>query len=149
MNNELSAKKWFIENMWREPKVVTGGVLWKKLFLKILQFQRKTPALESLFDKGSGLQGCNFIKNRLQHRFFLVQFANCLKTPSPEKRKWLLLRVLKPASCHRSLSTPPVNISLRYFQCVYKETNAIEWVNTSLYKNKAIFVYLSVDQILK
>ena len=29
----------------------------------------KTPALESLFNKITGLNGCNFIKNRLQHRY--------------------------------------------------------------------------------
>ena len=40
--------------------------------VKILQFHRKTPVLESLFDKVAGPQSCNFIKKRLQHRFFLV-----------------------------------------------------------------------------
>ena len=33
---------------------------------------RKTPVLESLFNKVSGLQASNFIKNRLQHTCFPV-----------------------------------------------------------------------------
>ena len=37
---------------------------------------RKTPVLESLFTKVAGLQGCNFIKKRLQHRRFPVKFAH-------------------------------------------------------------------------
>ena len=37
----------------------------KKLFLKISQYSRETPVLESLFNKAAGLQACNFIKKRL------------------------------------------------------------------------------------
>ena len=37
--------------------------------------------LESLFDKITGLQGCNFIKKRQQHGCFLVNIAKFLKTP--------------------------------------------------------------------
>ena len=59
------------------------------------------------------------------------------------------LKVLKPTSC---LFLYPLealkNESFRYFQWVYKETNGAEWVNTPLYKSKAIFVYISVDQAL-
>ena len=40
------------------------------------------------------------------------------------------------------------NKSFRYFQWLYKETNGAEWVNTPLYKSKAIFVCVSVDQAL-
>ena len=50
-----------------------------------------------------------------------------------------------------SLSIPSGNIkneSFRYFQWVYKETNVAEWVNTPLYKSKAIFFCVSVDQAL-
>ena len=38
--------------------------------------------LESLFIKVAGPQACNFIKKRLQHRFFPVKFAKFLRTPS-------------------------------------------------------------------
>ena len=38
------------------------------------------------------------------------------------------------------------NESLRYFQWVYKQANGSEWIYTSLYKNKAIFVCVSVDK---
>ena len=38
------------------------------------------PVLESLFNTIAGLQSCNFIKKRLQHRHFPVKFARFLKT---------------------------------------------------------------------
>ena len=41
---------------------------------------RKTPLLESLFDKASALQP-SFIKERLQHRCFPENIAKFLKTP--------------------------------------------------------------------
>ena len=40
----------------------------KKLFLKTLQhILKKTPVLESVFNKEAVLQACNFIKMTLQH----------------------------------------------------------------------------------
>ena len=33
------------------------------------------------FNKNAGLQACNFIENRLQHRCFLVNIAKLLSTP--------------------------------------------------------------------
>ena len=41
----------------------------------------ETPVLESLFNKAAGLQVCNFIKKRLQHRCFPVIIANFLRIP--------------------------------------------------------------------
>ena len=38
---------------------------------KFGKFLRETLLLESLFNKVVGLKACNFIKKRLQHRFFL------------------------------------------------------------------------------
>ena len=35
--------------------------------------------VESLFNKVAGLQVCNFIKNKFQHRCFLAKFAKFLK----------------------------------------------------------------------
>ena len=37
--------------------------------------------LESLFKKAAGLQACNFIKKKLQHRFFPAKFTKFLRTP--------------------------------------------------------------------
>ena len=55
----------------------------KKRFSKIFRkFHRKTPVLESLFNKVAGLQGCNFIRKRLQHRGFPVKFAKFFRTPT-------------------------------------------------------------------
>ena len=47
---------------------------------KFRKFHRKTPVLESLFNKLAGLKVCNIIKNWLQRRFFLVKFAKLLRT---------------------------------------------------------------------
>ena len=52
------------------------GVL--KYFAK---FPRKTPVLESLFNKIAGLEACNFIKKTLQRRCFPVKLAKLLRTP--------------------------------------------------------------------
>ena len=53
----------------------------KKVLLKFRKSLRKTPVLESLLNKAAGLQACNFIKKRLQHRYFPVKFAKLLRTP--------------------------------------------------------------------
>ena len=42
---------------------------------------RKTLVLESLFTKVAGLRACNFIKKKLQHRYFPVGIAKFLRTP--------------------------------------------------------------------
>ena len=44
------------------------------------KFHRKTPVLESLFDKAAGLKTRKFIKKRPQHRCFPVKFGTFLKT---------------------------------------------------------------------
>ena len=43
-------------------------------------FIGKKPVLESLLNKDVGLQACNFIKKRLQHRYFPVNIAKFLRT---------------------------------------------------------------------
>ena len=137
--------------MWQGPKAATGGVLSKKLFLKkIRNIQRKKPKLESLFIKFAGLEVWDFIKERLQLSCFPLNFVKFLRTPILKNIcERVLLRVLKPTSC---LFLYPLetskNESFRYFQWVYKETNGAEWVNTPLYKSKAIFVCVSVYQAL-
>ena len=41
----------------------------------------KTPVLKSLLHKAAGRKPCNFVKKRLQHRYFSVNIAKFLKTP--------------------------------------------------------------------
>ena len=43
------------------------------------KFHRKTPVLESLYNKVADLQVCNFFKKRLQHRSFPVQICKTFK----------------------------------------------------------------------
>ena len=83
---------------------------------KIRKFHRKTPVLESLFNKVAGLRVCNFIKTRLQHSFFPVKFSNFLRTPTL-KNIWerLLLqmpnckKVINPFLANVSCLIPPEN----------------------------------------
>ena len=49
----------------------------KRVFLKFRKFHRKTLVLESLLNKVT--KDYNFIKKRLQHRYFLVEFVNFLR----------------------------------------------------------------------
>ena len=104
--------------------------------------QRKTPELKSLFNKFAGLEVCDFIKKRLQLSCFLLNIAKFLRTP-------ILKNICKRVSC---LFLYPLetsrNESFRYFQWVYKQTNAAEWVNTPLHKSKAIFACVSDDEAL-
>ena len=62
-------------------EAATGGVLRKKMFCKkFCKFHRKTPLMQSLFNKVVGLTVCDFINKRPQHRCFLVKFAKFLRT---------------------------------------------------------------------
>ena len=47
----------------------------------VKNFARKIPVLKSLFNRVAGLEVCNFIKERLQPRRFLMEFAKFLRTP--------------------------------------------------------------------
>ena len=51
----------------------------KRYSEKFHKFHRKTSVLKYLFDKVAGLNVCNFIKKRLQHKCFPVKFAKCLR----------------------------------------------------------------------
>ena len=57
------------------PEAVIGGVLWKKLFLKVSQNSHKTLLLINV--AGSGL---NLIKKRLQRSYFPMNFVKFLRT---------------------------------------------------------------------
>ena len=66
-------------------------------------FYRKTPVLDSLFNKVAGPQACSFIKKRLQHRCFPVKFAKLLRTPFfTEHLRW---QVIKASAYLTSLVT--------------------------------------------
>ena len=56
------------------------------MFFKIINFKkfvnfRGKHVCWVFFNKVAGPQNCNFIKRRLQHRYFAVNFVNCSKTP--------------------------------------------------------------------
>ena len=55
--------------------------------LHLLQhvFTKRTPVMEPLFNKIEGYQTCGFIKKRLQHRYFLVNFRKFIRTPILKK----------------------------------------------------------------
>ena len=49
---------------------------------KFRKFHRKTPVLESLFNKVAALQAYNFTKKRLQHRCLHLKLPKYLGTPA-------------------------------------------------------------------
>ena len=53
----------------------------KKAALKKFTIFTGKHLCRSLFDKVAGLQVCNFIKKRLQHRWFSVKIVKFLRTP--------------------------------------------------------------------
>ena len=57
----------------------------KRCSSKFRIFHRKTPVLESLFNKTADLQTSNFIKKRLQHRCFTTKFSKILTMPILKK----------------------------------------------------------------
>ena len=82
-----------VRKLQQPPEVLSK----EKMFLKILQRSQETPVLEPVFKKvvGSDL-GLQFIKKRLQHRCFPVEFAIFLRTPILKNIfERLLLRELK------------------------------------------------------
>ena len=58
---------------------------------KFRNIHKKTPVLESLFNKVAGQKACHFIKKWLQHRCFLVNLAKFLRTPTLKNICELLL----------------------------------------------------------
>ena len=64
------------------------------MFFKIGVFEnvhRKTPVLESLFNKFAALKDCNFIKKRLKRRCFLVNILKNFKNSIFIEHLWWLL----------------------------------------------------------
>ena len=55
---------------------------------EVRKFQRKTLLLKSLFNQVAGLQVCNFIKKRLQHRRFPVRSVKFFKSTYFEEQLW-------------------------------------------------------------
>ena len=65
----------------------------KKMFLKNSKIHLKTPVLESLFNRVSGLRPAALLKKRLQHRCFLVNFVKFLRTPFLQNTSVIYLTV--------------------------------------------------------
>ena len=76
------------------------------MFLKILQISQEKPCVRFSFNKVAVPQACNFIKKRLQHSFFPVNFVKFLRA--------LFL------SFNR---TPPVAGSVKQFQSILNLVN--------------------------
>ena len=88
----LSAFNLFETNLKAIGGITSPGIPWKRCSWKFRNIHRKTPTLESLFNKVAALQACNFIKKRLQHMCFPVNITKFLRTPILKNiRKRLLL----------------------------------------------------------
>ena len=80
-------------------KQSSGGVLRKKCSLKFHNISKKTPVLESLFNRVAGLKACSFIKKLLKCRCFPVNIAKFLRTPILKniwKRRTLFRGCIRP-----------------------------------------------------
>ena len=74
--------------------------------------------LESLFNKIAGLKACNFIKKKLQHRYFTVNIGKFLRAPVPKhaSRKRSVLgfaMYFLTSSAFRTLVPPNLYLLLR------------------------------------
>ena len=72
---------------------INSKPLWKHVFYDTFRNNhRKTPGLESPFDKVAELKPCSFIKMRPQHRYFHENIAKFITTAFFIKHlRWLLL----------------------------------------------------------
>ena len=75
-----------------------------------MQISQKSTCVADFFKKVAGPQNCNFIKKRLQHKFYSVKFVKFLETPYfAEYLQWLLLTI--------SGFQPPTLLKKRLPQC--------------------------------
>ena len=81
MLNSNSYRK-SLENCFCVSKQSFADVPQNKCSEKFCKFDRKTPKRlqQSVFNKVAGLHACNFVKKRLQHRWYLVKFVKFLRT---------------------------------------------------------------------
>ena len=87
----------------------------------LCKFYRKTPVLESIFNKVAGLKACNFIKKRLQHRCFPVKFAKFLRTPTLKN------------ICERLF---PTAVNLKYIWKKYTNVEYFKMLIEEVHKNE-------------
>ena len=71
--------------------------------------------LESLFNKAAGLQTCNFIKKRLQHRCFSMNIAKFLRTTILKNNSERLLLFYSIFRIFRSVRSHKVQMCFKYF----------------------------------
>ena len=98
------------------------------MFLKSLQISQEKTCVGVFFNKVTAPHNSNFIKKRLQHRFFSAKFAKFLKTPCFRDLQRLLLPVqgFQPATLLKK------RLRQRSFFCeFYKIFKNIFWQNTS------------------
>ena len=66
-------------------------------------FCKKKPVLESLCNKVTGLQACNFVKKRPHRRYFSAKFAKFIRRPILKNIFERLLLILTVRPCQTSL----------------------------------------------
>ena len=118
----------------------------KGVLENISEFHRKTPVLESLFNKVAGLRICNFVKKRLQNRCFPMKFSNFLRI--------LILRnfcerlLLKVVGTQKRIQNPSNNLRWNFLRNIFqtstifaKRSDTLYWVlDTPLVLNNSTIV---------
>ena len=106
---------------------------------KFLQISQESTCVAVFSNKVAGPQNSNFIKKRLQHRFFPVKFANFLRTPCFRDH---LQRLLVADSGFQSATLLKERHRQRYFS-----VNFVKFLRTSFDRTPPndCFLYLSVN----
>ena len=120
------------DNWWRFLQEAAIEVFHKKAVLK--NYGIFTTVLESLFNKVKGLQACNFIKKRLQHRCFSVNIAKFLR-----------------ASILKNIATSLTIVNLRQVTHKFEpvQYQGLGYVQTKLWSSDSKFITASVIKIYK
>ena len=94
-----------IKSMWRQE--IKEQV--PQLTLKIQQYPKETPVLESLFKKVAGLKARNFIKKRPQLRCFPVNILKFSRLPILKNICKQLLLTVSMVQCYMGLQVQDLN----------------------------------------
>ena len=81
MRQEILFFIWFWYFSLIVAPVFLPAVLLKKVSEKFWKFHRKKHLLKYLFNRVACLKICNFLKKRLQHRYFPMEFTKYLRKP--------------------------------------------------------------------
>ena len=132
----FNLKYWVVETalIRYDFEAATGGVLYKKLLLNCFNIHRKTPVVESLFNKVGGLWARNFIKRESNTGVFLWILPTFKNTFFEERFRWLYLMIV-----HFSIKLESIAESLNQNQISLGLQQEKNWLNESKAYSISVF----------